>query len=99
MPRHRISRRTFIKAYGALSAAAAFGSACAATTSANSKGTPASQGWQMPAEGAKHTRCWMAWPARKDIWDIYGKPLEAVRRDIASVARAISQFEAVVIAV
>jgi agmatine deiminase len=53
----------------------------------------------MPAEWAKHTRCWMVWPARKDIWDIYGKPLERVRQDIAAVARAISQFEPVVIAV
>jgi len=53
----------------------------------------------MPAEWAKHKQCWMAWPARKDIWGIYGKPLDEVRKDIAAVARAISQFEPVVIAV
>jgi len=38
----------------------------------------------------------MAWPARHNIW---GKQLDAVRRDIAIIARAIAQFEPVVIAV
>jgi agmatine deiminase len=34
----------------------------------------------------------MAWPARKDIW---GAVLAGVRRDVASVARAIARFEPV----
>jgi agmatine deiminase len=99
MSTQRISRRTFVRASGAVAATAAFGSAFPTPNRTDQRVTPASQGWQMPAEWAKHSRCWMAWPARKDIWEIYGKPLEGVRRDIAAVARAISQFEPVVIAV
>ncbi len=34
----------------------------------------------MPSEQAPHTRCWMAWPARTEVW---GKQLAAVRQDIA----------------
>jgi agmatine deiminase len=46
----------------------------------------------MPADTVPHTRTWMAWPARGDIW---GKLLPAVRHDIAAVADAIAQFEPV----
>jgi agmatine deiminase len=38
----------------------------------------------------------MAWPAREDIW---GSMLAGVRRDVASVARAIARFEPVVMVV
>src|ERR1700730_9831572 len=48
--------------------------------------------WRIPAERSRHARCWMAWPARSDVW---GKNLNAVREVCARVARAIVQFEPV----
>ncbi len=46
----------------------------------------------MPADHVPHRRTWMAWPARGDIW---GPMLPGVRRDVASVARAVARFEPV----
>jgi len=46
----------------------------------------------MPSEQAPHKRCWMAWPARKDIWE---SQLDDVRKDIARLAQAIVQYEPV----
>lgn len=48
---------------------------------------------RMPAEWEPHERCWMAWPMPA-LWDC---DLEAVEENYAAVARAISQFEPVVI--
>lgn len=50
-------------------------------------------GFRMPAEWEPHTRCWMGWPTREAIW---GKYLEAASEDYANIARAIAQFEPVV---
>ncbi len=50
----------------------------------------------MPGEWSLHRRCWMAWPARKGFW---GPKLDGVRKDIASIAQAIAQFEPVVMVV
>jgi agmatine deiminase len=55
-------------------------------------GAPADAGWFMPAEWRPHTRCWMAWPSRKDIW---GSCLGQVKKDVAAVAQAIAAFESV----
>ncbi len=52
----------------------------------------ADAGWFMPAEWWPHTRCWMAWPSRKDIW---GSCLAHVKKDVAAVAQAIAAFEPV----
>jgi agmatine deiminase len=49
-------------------------------------------GFHMPAEWTPHSRCWIAWPTRKAIW---GEHLQAAKRDYASVARAIAEFEPV----
>ena len=54
--------------------------------------TPGGLGWSMPSENTPHKRCWMAWPARTEVW---GKELEPVRQDIARLAQAITQFEPV----
>lgn len=54
--------------------------------------TPAADGFFMPGEWAPHTRCWMAWPCRKDLW---GSGLDAACDAYAEVADAISQFEPV----
>lgn len=54
--------------------------------------TPKDDGFFMPAEWQTHTRCWMAWPCRADLW---GEGLEAARSAYADVAEAISAFEPV----
>lgn len=54
--------------------------------------TPKDDGFFMPGEWRAHTRCWMAWPCRADLW---GDDLEAARSTYADVAEAISEFEPV----
>src|SRR3712207_6369079 len=46
----------------------------------------------MPAEWAPHSRCWMAWPCRSDLW---GDRLPAARKAYAEAAQAIAEFEPV----
>jgi agmatine deiminase len=53
--------------------------------------TPREAGFRMPAEWEPHECCWMAWPARQDLW----QDLPAAQRGYAGVARAIRQFEPV----
>jgi len=53
---------------------------------------PADFGFTMPAESARHSGCWMAWPQRPEIW---GDFFEGAREDYVRVARAIAQFEPV----
>jgi agmatine deiminase len=50
-------------------------------------------GFHMPAEWEPHIRCWMGWPTREAIW---GEYLQAASEDYANIARAIAQFEPVV---
>ncbi|MDF1586877.1 agmatine deiminase family protein [Marinimicrococcus flavescens] len=54
--------------------------------------TPREDGFWMPAEWAAHSRCWMAWPCREELW---GDRLEAARQAYADVAKAIARFEPV----
>jgi agmatine deiminase len=54
--------------------------------------TPAAAGFTMPPEWAPHAACLMAWPARPELWK--GRLAEA-KDDYASVARAIADFEPV----
>ena len=54
--------------------------------------TPREDGFRMPAEWAAHTRCWMAWPCREQVW---GDRIERAREVYAEVAQAISEFEPV----
>lgn len=57
-----------------------------------SNGTsPQEAGYAMPPEWAPHSRCWMAWPYRHDLWD----DLPQAQRAYAAVARAIARFEPV----
>ncbi len=46
----------------------------------------------MPAEWEPHSRCWMAWPCRDEVW---GEHMDAARTAYADVARAIADFEPV----
>ncbi|HWU27055.1 MAG TPA: agmatine deiminase family protein, partial [Rhizomicrobium sp.] len=59
---------------------------------------PVRDGYAMPAEWSEHVRTWMCWPCRKEIW---GGPdgLLRARQAYSRVARAISSFEPVTIAV
>jgi agmatine deiminase len=54
--------------------------------------TPLEAGFRMPAEWESHTRCWMAWPERPDLW---GESLPETQRAYARVAAAIASFEPV----
>lgn len=53
---------------------------------------PAEDGFYMPAEWHPHSRCWMAWPCRADLW---GDGLDDARHAYAEVARTIVEFEPV----
>ena len=58
--------------------------------------TPKADGYRMPAEWERHSRCWMLWPQRPDTWRNGGKPAQ---RAFVEVARAISRFEPVTVGV
>ena len=52
---------------------------------------PRDLGLFMPGEWEKHTCCWMAWPARVDLWP----NIEATKKAYADVANTIAEFEPV----
>ena len=52
---------------------------------------PRDLGLFMPGEWEKHTCCWMAWPARVDLWP----NIEATKKAYANVANTIAEFEPV----
>ena len=54
--------------------------------------TPRELGFVMPPEGARHERCWMAWPCREELW---GARMAEARQAYAEVAQTIAQFEPV----
>lgn len=59
-------------------------------------GTPAADGFAMPAEFAPHAGCWLLWPERPDNWREAARPAQLA---FAQVAAAIASFEAVTIGV
>ncbi len=59
-------------------------------------GTPAADGFHMPAEFAPHTGCWMIWPERPDNWRLGGRPAQ---EQFAAVAAAINESDPVTMAV
>jgi agmatine deiminase len=60
------------------------------------RGTPARDGFRMPAESEPHAGCWMLWPERPDNWRRAAQPAQAA---FAAVATAISRFEPVTLGV
>lgn len=56
--------------------------------------TPRAQGFAMPPEWAPHSRCWMAWPCRSELW---GERMTAARRAFAELAKAIAAYEPVTV--
>ncbi|MGL4304898.1 MAG: agmatine deiminase family protein [Mycobacteriaceae bacterium] len=97
-----VSRRTLLKA-SALTTLGAAGLAACSTDSQTadrpspntSVAPPVPQGLRMPAESLPHKRTFMSWPPLNSVWE--GSDGPAVQEDIARVARAISQFEPVVL--
>jgi agmatine deiminase len=59
-------------------------------------GTPAADGFWMPAEYEPHAATWLLWPARPDNWRESARPAQAA---FAQVAAAIRRFESVHIGV
>ncbi|MEM8735378.1 MAG: agmatine deiminase family protein, partial [Planctomycetota bacterium] len=57
-----------------------------------SLGSTVSRSWNMPDESHRHGRTWMAWGASRAIW---GDLLPYVRKDLASLANTIVDFEPV----
>jgi len=59
---------------------------------------PVGDGYAMPAEWSAHARTWMCWPCRTEAW---GGPegLLRAKQAFARVARAVSTFEPVTMAV
>jgi agmatine deiminase len=114
MPLSDLSRRTGLRALAGIGLLALGAAACTnpddpddpqATGSAGATqpgqtgqaGSPsATAGRRLGAEWEKHERTFMAWPASEDVW---GNQLDAVRKDIAGVARAIGGREPVVLLV
>lgn len=58
--------------------------------------TPAADGYRMPAEWEEHSRTWMLWPFRADVWRENARPAKAA---FAAVAAAIARFEPVTVGV
>lgn len=90
-PAHRThrtapSRRAFLLTAGAAAAGAAL-----AGTAVRAKAAPRSD-FAVPAEDARHTRTWMAWPDSRSIW---GGSLGGVQADIALIARTVARYEPV----
>lgn len=54
--------------------------------------TPRTQGFAMPPEWASHSRCWMAWPCRTELW---GEHMAAARQAYAELAKTIATYEPV----
>lgn len=58
--------------------------------------TPKQDGYRMPGEFESHEKTWMLWPVRPDNWRNGAKPAQ---KAFAEVAKAISQFEPLVMCV
>ena len=56
---------------------------------------PKEAGFHMPPEWAEHVRTWMMWPCREEVWD----DMAETRRNYATVAHAVRDFEPVTILV
>jgi agmatine deiminase len=57
---------------------------------------PNDDGYRMPGEFEAHSKTWMLWPERPDNWREGGRPAQ---RAFVEVAKAISQFEPVIMGV
>ncbi|MCM2422917.1 agmatine deiminase family protein [Streptomyces sp. RKAG293] len=95
------TRRTVLRTLAGIGAIVATSSACGpsgtgsgadATAEPSPSATPGGKR-RLGAEWESHTRTFMAWPALSSVWK---EDLRYVREDIARIARAVGQYEAVV---
>ncbi|MFH9725758.1 agmatine/peptidylarginine deiminase [Streptomyces sp. NPDC017254] len=101
------SRRATLRAFAGIGGALALGAAAcgpgestpagsgSSTRPATGSARPASESGErhFGAEWDSHTRTFMSWPALASVW---GDDLPYVREDIARIARAVAEYEAVV---
>ncbi|MFF8731548.1 agmatine deiminase family protein [Streptomyces sp. NPDC015171] len=95
------SRRTALHAFAGTGGAFALGvSACApedsvggGTSTRSSRGSASDGTRRFGAEWESHTRTFMCWPALASVWE---EDLPRVRGDITRIARAVGEYEAVV---
>ncbi|MFF7443496.1 agmatine deiminase family protein [Streptomyces sp. NPDC008122] len=95
------SRRSALRSFAGIGAIVLGASACGPADpgpagAAKSSGPAAGEagGRRLGAEWESHTRTFMSWPALESVW---GEDLPFVREDIARVARAVAEYEAVVL--
>ncbi|MGW9118948.1 agmatine deiminase family protein [Streptomyces sp. NPDC055663] len=95
LPTRRSALRTFAGIGAVVLGTSACGPGDEPTGSASTAGDqdPAAEGLRMGAEWESHARTFMSWPALESVWD---EDLRHVREDIARVARAIAEYEYVV---
>ncbi|CAM5465809.1 porphyromonas-type peptidyl-arginine deiminase [Streptomyces spiroverticillatus] len=103
--RRHPSRRTTLRAFAGIGGALALGATACDPDDAprgNAANTPAAgdsptakpeSGRRFGAEWDSHTRTFMSWPALASVWE---DDLPYVREDIARIARAVGEYEAVV---
>lgn len=99
------ARRTALRTFAGIGGAVALGAtACDRSGDAAPSGATTAPGGSAPspaagrerrfgAEWDSHAHTFMAWPALASVW---GDELPAVREDIARIARAVGEYEAVV---
>ena len=88
-------RRRFLLS-GVATTAALVAAACtggAPSSESDSSGDDDQRTWRMPEEGEPHERTWMAFGASEAIWG--AELLPEVRRNLATIAQTIAQFEPV----
>lgn len=95
----RPSRRSALRALAGVGAVVLGSTACGpggsgVTKAAGTAGADtATEGRRFGAEWESHARTFMSWPALESVW---GEDLPYVREDIARIARAIAEYEYVV---
>ncbi|MFD9533346.1 agmatine/peptidylarginine deiminase [Streptomyces sp. NPDC060010] len=94
------TRRTVLRTLAGIGAAVAGASACSPAsgvtvdaTAGSSQPSTAGARRRLGAEWESHTRTFMSWPALTSVWH---EDLRYVREDIARTARAVGEYEAVV---
>lgn len=93
-PRHLPPRRSALRMLAGIGATALGASACGPDEGEEDGGEDAAD--RTPRTGAEwesHARTFMSWPALDSVW---GEDLRRVREDVARVARAVAEYEHVV---
>ncbi|MER7988850.1 agmatine deiminase family protein [Streptomyces noursei] len=91
-----LSRRKVLRSFAGIGALALGAAACGPREipRAAASPSPKTSGRRFGAEWDSHTRTFMSWPALESVW---GEQLPSVREDIARVARAVAEYEPVVL--